>query len=272
MARADGKILTINSANRRLVETWSIVSGVPRKIGIFAGQVWIGDDQGRLHSFNPTGLAGTATLLSTVTGVAGGFPALAFDGSNVWFASSGGNKIAIYPVSSPGGITISPGANVEGMVFDGTNMWVLTLDSHLLKMSVPSAGASVPAVVETVTIPGLVSDCRMVFDGANIWIPISATSTLYVVHPTANLASLPSSIVKNEAIPDVGSPYAASFDGENVMIGGITNGMLALYKSTSLVRIRTFASGANAVRGIASDGITFNIGDSNPSSTKFFQY
>jgi hypothetical protein len=270
LARADGKILKVDVADRRLLETWSLASGTPRKLGVFAGQVWIADDQGRLHVFNPTGSAGSASLLFSNTGVAGGFPALAFDGTNVWYASSGGNKVFVYQVSNPAGLTFSPGANVDGLVFDGTNMWALLADSHLVKMTIPTPGAAVPSILETLTIPGPVNDCRMLFDGNNIWIPMGSTGTLYVVRPTLNLASLPSSIVKNESIPDVGFPYVASFDGENVMIGGVNNGVVALYKATNLVRIRTFASGALGVLGIASDGRTFNIGDY--LGTRFFQY
>jgi hypothetical protein len=274
-ARGDGKVQAVAAANRRLDSgNWSLVSGVPKKLGIFAGLVWIADEQGRLHNFNPTGLPGTATLVTNISGISAGNPTLAFDGSNVWFATSSGNKVAINPVSGPGGFTFSPStsstANIDGLVFDGTNMWVLTGDSHLLKMTIPTPGAAVPAVAETIALPGVVSDCRMLYDGNNIWIPIGTTGTLYVIRPTLNQVSLPSSIVKNEAIPDVGSPYVASFDGENVMIGGLTNGFLALYKATNLARIRTFNSGVGGVRGIASDGRTFNIGDI--FGTKFYQY
>jgi hypothetical protein len=272
VGRADGKILKINLADRRLLEIWSLASGGPRKLGVFAGQVWIADDQGRLQTFNPTGPAGSANLLfsASATGVGGGSPALAFDGTNVWLASSGASKIFIYQVSSGGGSTFNPGANIEGMVFDGTYMWVLLSNSSLLKLSIPSPGAATPAVLETLTIPGPVNDCRMVYDGNNIWIPMGGSATLYVVRPTPNLASLPSSIVKNEPIPDVLFPYVASFDGENVMIGGSGNGVVALYKATNLTRIRTFPSGAIGVLGIASDGRTFNIGDF--LGTKFVQY
>jgi hypothetical protein len=156
------------------------------------------------------------------------------------------------------------------MVFDGTYMWVLLSNSLLLKLSIPSPGAAIPAVVETLTMPGLVNDCRMLYDGSNIWIPIGISGTLYVVRPTTNLASLPSSIVKNEPIPDVVFPYVASFDGENVMIGGSGNGVVALYKATNLTRIRTFSTAAIGVLGIASDGRTFNLGDY--LGTKWVQY
>jgi hypothetical protein len=232
--------------------------------------VWIADDQGRLHSFNPTGPPGTANLLfnSGATGVIGGALALAFDGTSVWLASSMGTRIFIYQVSNSGGSAFTPGGNIDGMVFDGTYMWLLMANSALLKVSIPAPGG-VPTVVETLTIPGLVNDSRMLYDGNNIWIPIGVTRTLYVVRPTTN-PSQPSQIVVNQPVPDVLFPYVASFDGENVMIGGTNNGIVALYKATSLSLIRTFSSGAIGVRGIASDGRTFNVGDY--LGTRFFQF
>ncbi len=274
IARSDSKILKVGVADRRQIETWTIPSGTPRKLGFFAGQVWIADTAGNLYSFNPTSAAGAATLTLSNVGIAAGNPTLAFDGTNVWWASFGGTRISVYPVSNPGAPTSPPvtfnlNANVAGLVFDGTNMWALSVDSHLLKLTVPGPGA-VPIVAETLTLPGVVNDCRMIYDGSNIWIPIGTTSTLYVVRPTLNLASLPSSIIKNEAIPDVGFAYVAAFDSENVMIGGLNNGTVALYKATSLARIRTFSSGGTGIRGIASDGRTFNLGDTN--LTKFFQF
>jgi hypothetical protein len=62
----------------------------------------------------------------------------------------------------------------------------------------------------------------------------------------------------------------ASFDSEHIMIGGLNNGTVALYQATNLARIRTFPSGATGVRGIASNGVTFNLGDSN--LTKIYQF
>jgi hypothetical protein len=147
-------------------------------------------------------------------------------------------------------------------------MWVLLANSSLLKMSVPTAGAP-PNVVEIVSLPGPVNDCRMTYDGANIWIPIGATNTLYVVRPTQNPAA-PSVLVTSQAIPDVSFPYVAAYDGENVMIGGTGSGVVALYRATTLSLIQTFTSGAIGTLGIASDGRTFNVGDS--LGTRFFQF
>jgi hypothetical protein len=270
VGRNDGKILKVNVADRRTLEQWSLTSGLPRKLGLFAGLVWIADDQGALHFFDPAKAAGNATVLFGAGTVAAGFPALAFDGTNVWLSSSSGTKMLIYQVSASSGFSFNPGAsNVLGQVFDGTNMWVLLANATILKMTIPTAAAAVPAMQETVALPGNVTDSRMLFDGNNIWIP-SGFGTIFVVRPTTNQAALASSVVKNEAVPDVGFPYVASFDGENVMIGGVNNGTVALYKSTDTLRIRTIVTGAGSVRGIASDGRTFNVGDA--LGTKFFQY
>ena len=272
VARNDGKILKMGSTDRRVLEIWSIPSGIPRKLGFFAGVLWIADNQGGLSQLNPAATVGTASLVTNGTGITGDFPALAFDGTNIWWAGSGGNnKLSTLPIGGTNGLTFSPGAGISGLVFDGTSMWVLMNDSHLLKMSTPSAGAPVPSIVETLTLPAATGDCRMVFDGDNIWITSPVTGTLYVVRPSLSLGS-PSTIVKNEAIPDVAAPYVASFDGEYVMIGGTNNGNVALYRATTLQRVRTFATGASAIRGIASDGRNFTLGDASNSGSKIIQF
>jgi len=270
IARGDGKVLKLNAADRRLLETWTLSSGSPQKLGMFAGQMWILDEQARLQTFNPSSAPTSPVTLftSAATGVIGGDLTLAFDGANVWMASSFGPKIFIYPPLGSSGTTITVGANVDGMIFDGTYMWVLLADSTLVKMSPPAQGAP-PAAAETVVLPGAVNDCRMVYDGSNIWVPVSVTGTLYVVRPSLNQMS-PSLIVQSQAIPDVAQPFVAAFDGEHVLIGGSANGAVALYQATNLSLIGTFPSGAIGVRSIASDGRTFSLGDY--LGTRFYQF
>jgi hypothetical protein len=111
----------------------------------------------------------------------------------------------------------------------------------------------------------------MVYDGNNIWIPIGPQNSVIVVRPTAgDPAVTPSTIIKSETIPDVSFPIVASYDGENVIIGGVNGGFVALYRASNLARIRTVNTGVGSIRGIASDGSTVNIGDVN--GTKFFQF
>jgi hypothetical protein len=273
IARTDSKILKVSSADRRLLETWTIPSGSPRKLGYFAGLVWIADNLGNLYVFNPAGPAGSATSVLPNGTAAGNYPTLAFDGTNVWLANAGGANIVIIPLGGTTASSLTAPANVYGLVFDGTYMWVLLANSILAKLTPPTGASPVPATVETLTMPSAVNACKMLYDGANIWFAsgVAATGTLYVVHPTtASPTVLPSSIILNTTVPTVSFPYATAFDGENVMIGGLNNGAVALYKATSQTLIGAFATGASSVLGIASEGRTFNFGDAG--GTKFFQY
>jgi hypothetical protein len=273
MARADSKILKVSSAERRVLETWTIPTGSPRKLGIFAGLVWIADNLGNLYAFNPAGPAGAASPVLTNGTAAGNYPTLAFDGTNVWWANAASANIVIIPLGNPTASAFSAPANVDGMVFDGTYMWVLLANSILAKTPPPTAATPVPTPVEALTIPTAVNACKMLYDGSNIWFAsgVAGTGTLYVVHPTTvNPSVLPSSIILNTTVPTVSFPYATAFDGENVMIGGLNNGAVAVYKATTQTLIGAFATGASSVLGIASEGRTFNFGDAG--GTKFFQY
>jgi len=49
----------------------------------------------------------------------------------------------------------------------------------------------------------------------------------------------------------------------------VNDGIVNLFKASSLAFIRTFNTGAGSVRGISSDGLTFSVGDATGS--KFFQ-
>lgn len=267
IARNDGKIVKASVADRRVLETWGIATGSPRRLGVFGGLVFVADNQGNLQYFNPTSAPVLPTMVASSALVPSNFAALAYDGTNVWMANANTSMVLIAMINSVTTATFDMGANVDGLLFDGTYMWVLLANSKIQKMSLPSVPSTPPSVVETLTIPGPVTDCRMVFDGVNIWLP-TGSGTLYVIRPTTN--ALPSTVTTVGAIAGVGLPYVAAFDGENVMIGGVSNGVVALYKASSLTPIRSFPVGASGIRGIASDGRTFNIGDIGAS--KFFQY
>lgn len=271
IARSDGKILKVNAADRRLQEMWTPQANLPKKLGIFGGQVWAVDDQGGLQFFNPTLPAGTTTLVGPTGIPPGNFPALAFDGTNLWLGNSGSPNLALVSPTTLVSTVTTLAANIDGLVWDGANMWVLLANATILKMAATANGTA--TTVETLALTGPVSDCRMVFDGSNIWIPSGGgvTAFVQVVHPTTSSPSvLPSSVVYVNGVPNVSFPYVASFDGENVMIGGVSNGVAAVYKATTFALLGTFNTGAAGIRGIASDGKSFNVGDS--TGTKFFQF
>jgi hypothetical protein len=266
--RQDGRILKVNAADRRLLETWTPQANIPRKLGIFGGHVWAVDNQGSLQFFNPTQPAGSTVLVAPSGITPGIYPALAFDGTNLWLGNSSSQNLSVLSPTTFTYTSTLVAANVDGLVFDGANMWVLLANATILKATASSSGGL--TIVETIALAGPVNDCKMVYDGTNIWIP-SGNGLLQVVHPTtASPSVLPSSVIDVAGVPDVNFPYVASFDGENVMIGGVQNGVVAVYKATTMALVGTFNTGANSVRGIASNGLSFNVGDA--VGTKFFQF
>lgn len=260
-----GEILKVTAADRVLQQTWHINGGQnAAKLGVFAGRVWIADFNGNLYQFNPSDTPGTIGPLFTGA-VAVGRPTLAFDGTNVWLGSAGGVNLFTYQVSASTGTAIGPfGGNMFGFAFDGTFMWMLLSNGHLQKLNIVPGG--IPTIAEDIALPVAVNDCRMAWDGNDLWIP-SGVGNVLVVRPAQG--SFPSSVVLNQPIAGASFPYVASFDGENIMIGDVNDGLVSLWKATSLTGIRSFNSGAAGVRGIASDGLTFNVGDA--TGTKLFQ-
>ena len=171
IARNDGAILKVTAADRTLQQTWHITAGaVPAKLGVFAGLVWIADQQGNLYFLDPSQTPGTRSVF--VAGASGGGPTMAFDGTNVWLGGSFGTTYFKYQVGSPNNFSFTAPANVYGFAFDGTFMWMLLSNGHLQKLNLTAQGVA-PTVAEDIDIalPGIVGDCKMVFDGNNLWIP-----------------------------------------------------------------------------------------------------
>ena len=267
-----GDVFKVSVADRRLQETWHLSgeSQIFMKLGIFGGLVWALDSNGNLFNFNPSSAA--TTVSPAFTGIVNpGFPTMAFDGVQVWSSTSGSAGIDIRPPGGSAHSTFGTTAKVDGLLFDGTFMWVLFDNNHLTRFSPPTSPTSSAglAQVEDIVLPVNVSDCRMAWDGNNLWIPVVGANTLLVVRPSQG--SFPSQVIFNQAPSGVGSPYVASFDGERVMVGGVSNGNVAVFKATTLTLLASFNTGANnGIRGIASDGLTFNIGDQN--GPNFFQF
>lgn len=265
LARSDSAILKVSTADRRVLETWHITAGaIPTRLGIYAGLVWIADQQGNLYFFDPSQTPTTKSLW--VVGASGGYPAMAFDGTNVWLGGSSGNKYFKYQVGGANNFFFTAAANVDSLAFDGTFMWMLLSNGHLQRLNTTAQGVA-PTVAEDITLPGVVGDCRMIWDGNFLWIPEGPSGRVLAIRPAQG--SFPSLVALNQSVVS-NFPYGAAFDGENVMVGGVNDGTVHLFKASSLTFLRSFPSGAGGVRGIASDGLTFNIGDA--SGAKLFQF
>jgi YVTN family beta-propeller protein len=223
----------------------SVVNGV-----IFDGQnIWAAIQ-------NPSGgvvkrLDRTGRVLSA-TAVGSAPLEMAFDGKNVWVADYTSSDLMV--VNSSGTVlsTISmPGANPEGLVFDGTYIW--SANNGVGANSVSKFNATTRTLVAT--YPAGRNPDGVAYDGSRLWVTNSYSNNVWVLNPNtgAQLAAYGTGIF----------PLSIIFDGTNMWVGngtGVDVGAMILgFGSVSKIRasdgasMGTFTVG-NHVRGLTYDG------------------
>ena len=236
----------VRASDGKLLETWT---GTPSSTAALSamGRIFVaGDLGGGLYMIDPSSPPGDATLVATGLGVYA--QSIAFDGNRIWTANCCAQSI---PPPPPGSISIvTPGtwavqtitdgfSAPQGIVFDGTSMWV-TDGPGLLRLD--PAGA----VLQTVTVAG--AGGRPVFDGANVWV---ATSTGVAV-VRASTGDVVASLTGDEFL----APRSLAFDGSRILAVGDT-GAIALWDAQSLAPLGTFSTGYNLGVAACSDGVNF---------------
>src|SRR6266446_8158678 len=101
-----------------------------------------------------------------------------FDGTYVWLANWGynansltrvrpddGSVEGVYPIGTYG---------PYGLIFDGANIWVSTLYSHLVKIRASDGAVLGDYLTNSGDTPGY----HLAFDGANIWVPNANLNTV----------------------------------------------------------------------------------------------
>jgi YVTN family beta-propeller protein len=172
---------------------------------------------------------------------------IAFDGVKVWTANFGGSVSILTPDFSPhwGVTNVFTGfTSPQGILFDGSNMWVTDTANGLLKLG--PAGE----VLQTVTVgsgPGLA-----VFDGTNIWVPNSASNTVSVVRAATGV------VIATLSGNGLNGPFQAAFDGQRILVTNPGGDSVSLWKATDLTPIGSFSPGpGTAPFGACSDGTHF---------------
>ena len=171
----DGTLSRVRASDGKLLETWT---GATASAGggvllVAMGRVFLLESTGNLYMVDPSQAAGALTTVASDVGVMPN--GIAFDGSRIWTANSGGSVSIVTPGATlPWSVTtVTAGfSNPLGALFDGTNVWV-TDSGTLLRLD--SAGA----VLQTVSVGP--SAVHPTFDGANIWVPSETTSSVAVV-------------------------------------------------------------------------------------------
>jgi S-layer homology domain len=243
-----GSVSRVRASDGRLLDTWSAL--FPVDVLVAMGRVVLvgPSDPGNLFLIEPAQPAGVAT---TVAGNLGGFPQeMAFDGSRIWTANSGGSVSIVTPGPTvPWSVTTLATGFLEphGILYDGGNIWVTDGAANAL-LKLDSSGA----ILQTVPVGN--SPARPIFDGSNIWVPNPLSESVTVVRAStgAVLTTLTGNVLVN--------PGFAAFDGERVLIGSPGGDGVSLWRAADLAPLGFLSTGAGSTPyGACSDGLNFWI-------------
>ncbi len=168
---------------------------------------------------------------------------IAFDGTNMWTANTGGSVTKISPT---GTMTTYTGVGLQpsGIAFDGTNMWTNNDDGSVSKIT--STGTITHYTGFGTNLFGIA------FDGTNMW------ATDYGANSIVKITSGGAGTVYSGT---GGSPWGIAFDGTNMWTANNAGGNVTKVTSTGTM---TNYGGTSFPIGIAFDGTnmwTANSGD-----------
>jgi len=245
-----GTVSRVRASDGKLLETWTGATGA-QGVLVAMGRVFVAGflgtlAPGGLYMIDPTQAAGAVTTVTTSLG--NGSFGIAFDGNRIWTT----NVLSV-SIVTPGTwsvTTVSAGlTNPNGVVFDGTNVWLTDQAEDKLK-KLDSNGV----VLQNVSVghvPGF-----PVFDGRNIWVPNQFDDSLTVVRASDG-AVLKTFSGANGNQNGLSTPTSAAFDGERVLVTNNLGG-LSLFKATDLSIIGTVATtGVFGPFAACSDGVNF---------------
>jgi DNA-binding beta-propeller fold protein YncE len=204
--------------------------------------IWVADENGEdIYKI----LASTGTVLRVYRG-GHGAQYLAYDNvrNNVWVTNPGSNNVTVINATTGKLVTYASGNNPDGIVFDGTSMWV----ANYAPATVTRIRASDGAILKTIPvgIRGVSNPRLLAYDKVSkkIWVTVGGDNKVKKIDPATN------QIIGNYSVP--GFPYAIVFDGTFMWV---TQGML-----NTVAKIRT-SDGAILARynaGVAPNGIAFD--------------
>lgn len=169
----------------------------------------------------------------------------AFDGSNIWVASSGGTTVT--KVRAVDGVvlgTFPAGANPTKVTFDGANVWISNSNTATVTKLRASDGALQG------TFSGVNGPRASVFDGANVWF-VNAASNVTKIRASDG--------VVQGTFPVGTSPSAIAFDGTNIWVANLGSDNVTKLRASDGAVLGTFSVGDRPA-AIVFDGISIWVG------------
>jgi hypothetical protein len=251
---SSASVMRIRPSDGKVLETWT---GATEAFGIVSamGRIFVTGalSPGRLYMIDPTQPAGTVTTITSA--LDNGARGIAFDGSRIWTANSGGS-VSIVSLNPTTVTTVSTGFNqLYGCLYDGSNIWVTDFAANTLhKLNADGS------IAQTINVGA--SPRTPVFDGTNIWVPnVNSSSVTVVRAKDAGGNPLASAFVLATLTGNgMNSPSTVAFDGERILVTGVFNNTVSLWKAADLTPLGFFPTGSNTFpSGACSDGLNFWI-------------
>ena len=245
---ASDSVWRVRGSDGKLLDTWTGANGASGVLPA-AGRIFVAGNitPGRLYRLDPSQPAGVVT---TVASNLGGFSyGIAYDGVRIWTANSAGSVSIVTPGATLPwtATTVTTGfGNPQGILFDGSNMWVTdagpTLGT-LLKLDANGAILQTVTVGDTPIIPA--------FDGNNIWVPNANSTSVSVVR--ASTGTVLATLTGN----GLDGPQSVAFDGQRILVTNAGN-VVTLWKAADFTPLGSLLTGAStAPFGACSDGVNF---------------
>jgi hypothetical protein len=248
-------VTRVRASDGKVLGTWTAPSGTLAVL-VANGRVYVTGGLSHLYAIDPASAPGAVVTLSSNVGAS---PSrIAFDGKKIWITNQFGFVIfnpltaAVEP-TPPSGFTAT-----TGIVFDGTNMWIVDSTTKTLNRMNEDG-----TIAQTVPVGSGASS--PVFDGTNIWVPNFFDDSITVVRASTGqvLATLTGNGLQ--------SPLEVAFDGERILVvNGFPGDSVSLWKAADLSPISSLAIGASGA-GVCSDGLNFWI-ITNTSPGKLIRY
>jgi len=246
-----GQLVEFRASDGARIGAWGNYPHI-NAVFVAAGRVWFTtlENPGGLYSFDP-GQGDTAP--GRVADV-GAYPSsIAYGGSRIWVANSGGEgvsgSISILTPGSPWSVkTVTAGLpGPQGLVYDGSNMWVTdALANTLLKLKTDGSIAKTVSVGDDPGFP--------IFDGKHIWVPNWGSQSVTVIDAATGFHD--ATLTGN----GLSGPLYAAFDGKRVLVTNIFGAnRVSVWNATDLSEIGNFSTGPTDPWAVCSDGIDFWI-------------
>lgn len=256
-----GAVSRVRASDGALLGAWTGAGGASGVLPAM-GRVFVAGttDPGSLYMIDPTQAPGAVTTVSSSLGK--NPEGIAFDGSSIWTANSGGSVSRITPGTSPGNWSVSTFttgfSSPQGAVFAAGSIWITdTALNALLRLNGDGT------IAQAVVVGGY--PAYPAFDGRNIWVPNFLDSSLTVVRASDG-AVLQTFSAANGNQNGLSFPAQAAFCGAAVAVTN-QSGSVSLFRAADLSVLGNVPTpGLSIPFAIASDGVDFWISDSSSSS------